>query len=406
MPRITFLYQYMYPDDVTSALHFDELSQYLASKNWYVEALPSNRSCHNKSQKYSQYDFYKGVHYKRIWRPKLNQHTFWGRLLNSIWMILCWSKIIFRRKTESPDLIVIGTDPLFSILIAIPLKFFTPNTRIIHWCFDLYPEAAIAKGIIKENSTLIKILKKMLSKAYLSCDLIVDIGSCMKSRLSKYNHKSSTIELTPWAHVEPNKIISKNRASRILMFGKAKIGLLYSGNLGEAHNFDEFLSLARLLRKNKDIHICFSIRGILKKELQESLTPEDTNITIIDFVPIDQLESHLGSADFHLVSIKEKWSGIVLPSKFFGSIAMGRPIIYSGPLNCALAKWIKKFEIGLIIDPNNIQKTIDVITDFSKNSHSFNKLKKKCHYIYNKNFSKKIILQKWYNELSELLNKS
>ena len=48
-------------------------------------------------------------------------------------------------------------------------------------------------------------------------------------------------------------------------------------------------------------------------------------------VALDQLPALLVSADAHLVTLRSPFSGIVLPSKVYGCIASGRPIVYVGP---------------------------------------------------------------------------
>ena len=32
------------------------------------------------------------------------------------------------------------------------------------------------------------------------------------------------------------------------------------------------------------------------------------------------------------MSLGDKWEGLAVPSKFFGSLAVGRPVIYAGPV--------------------------------------------------------------------------
>jgi hypothetical protein len=45
-----------------------------------------------------------------------------------------------------PDVLVVGTDPILSVLVALGVKKCWPQVRVVHWCFDLHPEGAIAEG--------------------------------------------------------------------------------------------------------------------------------------------------------------------------------------------------------------------------------------------------------------------
>lgn len=403
-PKITILYHYMHPDDVVSSMHLDGLAQDLVKKGWEVEAFPCNRGCRNQNKQYSKFEIYKGVVYKRVWRPRFSQHSFWGRIFNSLWMVLSWTKLAFRSKKRQSDIIIIGTDPIFGAIVSIPFRFFNKGISLVHWCFDLHPEGTVAMQLFSENSYLIRLVKEIMRRAYRSFDLIADLGFCMRKRLRFYNHGALEEELTPWALVEPEFTSTKNIITRRKLFGNAKIGILYSGNLGEAHDFEDFLALARSLRDCHEVHFSFAIRGNKAESFRKEVTIHDKNISFSDFASIDELENRLGSADIHLVSLKKEWTGIAVPSKFFGSIAMGRPIIYSGDKNSSIAKWIDKYQIGLVIDPNNLLKTREDILKLVNNSNKLDNLKKHCSEVYKANFSRNIVIDKWHKLLSELIN--
>ena len=42
------------------------------------------------------------------------------------------------------DAVVIGSDPSFAAVLALPLRAARPRTPILHWCFDVYPDAVEA----------------------------------------------------------------------------------------------------------------------------------------------------------------------------------------------------------------------------------------------------------------------
>ena len=68
-----------------------------------------------------------------------------------------------------------------SAAIAIPWKKIRPNTQIVHWCFDLYPEAAVADGLLPDGRLPV-LLSSIMRSAYQQIDLLADIGSCMRQR--------------------------------------------------------------------------------------------------------------------------------------------------------------------------------------------------------------------------------
>jgi len=131
-----------------------------------------------------------GVKFERVWRPTLRQACMPGRLMNAGWMIARWSFVAFNLERQ-PDVVVIGTDPVLSILVALVWRTFRPERKLSR-VFDLYPEAAYAQGVLRPSSVWAGLLRRVLIRAYASCDLIVDIGSCMRSLLNSYGRQPCT----------------------------------------------------------------------------------------------------------------------------------------------------------------------------------------------------------------------
>ena len=269
MPQALVLYHFFHPDDVVSSRHFTDLATGLAERGWEVVAKPSNRSCRDESRKYAPFETAHGLSIDRIWRPRFRQARPLGRLLNALWMLTAWSASAVR--TRSVDLLIIGTDPILSVLVAIPWKLIRPQTKIVHWCFDLYPEAAIVDGALPNSRALKAILYRLLRSAYGCCDAIVDIGPCMRTLLKHYGSAARALTVTPWALTEPLAKLRPDTAERQAAFGDVKLALMYSGSFGRAHSYEEILSIARAVRE-KSIHFTFSVRGNRTDELHASVS--------------------------------------------------------------------------------------------------------------------------------------
>src|SRR5215813_435804 len=352
MPTALVLYHYFYPDDVVSSAHISELAEGLAQRKWHVTAMPCNRGCRDESMSYPAEDKWNGVHIRRVWRPRVSQASSVGRLMNALWMILRWSlEALAPRK--APDVLIIGTDPILSVLVACVWKLTRPKTQIVHWCFDLYPEAAAADGILKPESPIYRFLRQILTPAYNSCDLIADIGNCMRERLAYYKSSVKMVTLTPWALSEPETAVEADPEERVDLFGDASLGLIYSGNFGRAHAYEEILQLARVLREQK-IKLVFSVRGNRERALREAVEHDDTNVSFCDFAPAHRLGRRLSAADIHVVSLRAEWTGMVVPSKFFGAIAAGRPVLFAGSPESAVARWIVQYGLGWILTSDNV----------------------------------------------------
>ena len=344
-PRITALYHYFHPDDVVSARHYSDLSLGLVARGWEVEVMPCNRGCRDERKTYPLYEEWRGISIRRVWRPRLPQASSMGRILNALWMVVAWCRIAIQPENRMPDVLVIGTGPILSVLVALVVKVLRPQMQNAHWVFDLYPGAAIADNWVRKESGLVRLLRPLIRRAYGSCDLIADLGPCMGERLALYGAPRRQITLVPWAIVEPDAVQAPNPRIRHQLFGDARLAVLYAGNFGRAHCHEEFLELARAVN-GSGIHFCFAVRGNCVQELKSAIRPEDTNITFADFAAESELPARLAAADVHLASLRPGWTGIVVPSKFFGSLAAGRPVIFAGEPHSAIARWIRRHNVG------------------------------------------------------------
>lgn len=401
--KIIILNQLFWPDKINTARHISELAEELVKRGWDVTALVGDRLYKDHKTKIRpEKGVWNGVNYSRINTPAFNQKKNIPRLLTSLWFLLAW--VVKIPIIANYDAVILGTNPPFSYFIVPLIKIYNKKIKILMWGFDLYPEAIIAS---KNNEIIFfeKPLKLMAKFCYRKLDVIVDIGPCMRSIYRQYYHNSREETLTPWSFVEPNRTYDPHLPTRKELFGNANLTLLYTGTIGYAHDFDLFLKLARELNKrDASIGFCFAGFGNLMNDLKSKITDLDTNISFAGFVKTDhELKNRLSSADIMLISLKDNWTGISVPSKFFSAIAMGKAVLFSGSSKSALSVWTKTYNLGYQLDNDNIYKIADTLSRIAKRPSIISKFKKNSNYTYHKEFSKKNICDNWSKLLKETI---
>ncbi|MBF0137829.1 MAG: glycosyltransferase family 4 protein [Magnetococcus sp. DMHC-1] len=402
--RVVLFYHFFHPDDVVSARLFSDLARELSARGWQVTAHTSNRLWHDPNQRIEPAsEVWEGVHIIRTSRFGLEQGGYFLRLLNAIWMMFGWTWRVLR--TPKPDIFLIGTDPQFSQLLFPLLKLVAPRTRIAWWCFDLYPEAIAADQPGSLLAGMAMMTRHLIGPLYRLIDLVVDIGPCMRHRLHAYTQRGKPITLTPWALVEPLEMDRPDPAVRTRLFGEnCRLGLLYSGSMGRAHDFELFLELMRRLRyTHPEIRLAFACRGNRLAALQAAVTPDDTNIAFAPFASEAELAQRLAAADIHLLSLRPDWDGIVVPSKFFGSLATGRPLLYAGSEKSAIGQWIQDFDVGLRVDPQQIDQVASRLQDMARHPELLHHWQRNAFAVYQQHFSRQVILNGWNAALLDLL---
>ena len=138
----------------------------------------------------------------------------------------------------------------------------------------------------------------------------------------------------------------------------------YSGNLGRAHEFDTVLAAAERLRHAPRIVFLFIGGGQRMDDLARIVKARGLDATF-RFVPYQDrtlLTHSLGVPDIHWISLKPAVEGMIVPSKFYGIAAAGRPIIAITARDGELARLVLEHECGLVVEPGQAEALADAIT--------------------------------------------
>lgn len=319
-------------------------------------------------------------------------------------MILRWSLLGMTLRPR-PDFLLVGTDPILSLLVARFWNLLSPQTRVVHWCFDLYPEAAIADGVLQQNGAVPRLLKRLLAPAYRRCSLIVDLGPCMRKLLLQYPSAARRETIVPWAIEEAANPLPMHSAERAALFGNATLALLYSGNFGRAHSCEEILSLAQELHPYGG-KLVFSVRGNRETELRKAAQASNADIQFVPFASNDKLQDRLACADIHVVTLRTAWTGTVVPSKFFGALSAGRPVLFAGDPASSVALWIREFQVGWVLTKENVSEVSRDLLEYASSPQQMEAMQRRCFLTYKTEFSREKQIKKWDRSLKALLHET
>lgn len=398
--KILLLYHFFHPDPVVSSRMFSDLACDLAEDaSFEVTVFTGNRDFKSGEKLPVREEVWQNVRIRRFSRPGLSQGNHIFRLLNSFVLQLKWLRALFREKY---DVVILGTDPQFSFLMFPWMRLLQRKARLVEWAFDIYPDAIIAMGGFM--GTLAKITLPFTRFARSFADEIWDIGDCMRKRLMRYNGKAPYFTFTPWATAGKDEIDKELTAKmRKELFGDAKLTFLYSGTVGYAHDLAPFIELARRCRQaNLPVKFCFAGHGNTYREQTASITPEDDNISLAGFASASELASRLAAADVHLISLRERFRGVVVPSKFFGSLAAGRMTLFSGDPESAVAKWIREYECGLVLDDD----TVEAIRTLCEHPELLKGFQQRAEEAYKSDFSRESVTARISQRLRKFSSES
>lgn len=400
MPRLLLAYHFFHPDQVVSARIFSDFAVEQTRRGWDVTVLTTNRSLLDSDAQFPAAEVWNGVHIHRVFRPAWSQKRPIPRLGNTAWTLSAW--FLRTLRLDSFDAIVIGSDPSFAAALAIPLRAARRRTPIIHWCLDVFPDAGEAEWT-GATRLLAPPARALMSAAYRCCDAVVDLGPCMRRRLERYGGSPRRETFTPWALVEPESPPEPDPATRRQMFGDAALGLLYAGSMSRSHDFEGLLALARACRAHAGdrIAICFACTGTNLPALKAAVRADDTNVRFVPFADEEALGPRLASADFHLGSLRPEFTGIVVPSKFFAALAVGRPFIFAGAADSSIAQWIRTYDVGMVLEPGGQDALARRLEALLHQPDQLRSARERAIAVYHQNFAKAVINDRWADLLAE-----
>ncbi len=252
-----------------------------------------------------------------------------------------------RRLNPAPEVVVALTSPP---LIGLTMQWALRKTRPKHvqWVMDLYPHVLVAHGLLRKCGVANRLLSALTRRQWRRSALIVALSPGMAAKISSEltpveAPKIVTVplwapgHLSPWPEGEPNPLRHRRGWS-----DKDTV-LLYSGNMGLGHTVTPFLELAQASRATPGLRWAFAGDGRRLAEVAAfAKSHPEARIECLPYVDQADLRAHLASADVHLVSLRESWAGLIVPSKCPAAFAVARPVLFVGPANSDPARWIRE----------------------------------------------------------------
>lgn len=243
--------------------------------------------------------------------------------------------------------LTLTTPPLLSLLGT--LIGTLRGSRHFIWEMDVYPDVAIDLNYIKSGGLVDRLAGFLADLSRRRSEGIIALGECMKERLMKRGIDPFRITVAEnWADATAIQPLPRGASDN------TQLVLLYSGNLGLAHDLHTITASMLDLRMDDRFRFLFVGSGGRREELKGFCDAHQiTSAELRPYVPRDNLSHSLSAGDIGLVTQRENCVGSVVPSKVYGLLAAGRPILFIGPANSTPARIVKRFACGWQIDCND-----------------------------------------------------
>jgi colanic acid biosynthesis glycosyl transferase WcaI len=401
--KIIFINRYFYPDESATSQILTDLAFYLSDQNYNVHIITSRQRYDNASAKLPSIDIVRNVKIYRIWTSRFGRYRLPGRFIDFLSFYVCAVIKLFIICSRD-DVIIAKTDPP---MLSIPVRAIARlrNAKQINWLQDLFPEVAMALGIMQKDSFLGKWLIKSRNSSLKNSDLNVVIGERVKERLINEGVPEDKISVIHnWADgsiIRPLSGIANPLLEQWEIAGKFIV--THSGNLGRVHDYETVIDAAKNLQQEQDIVFLFIGGGVkLEKLAQEVFTRGLENFVFKHYQPRESLRYSLGIADVHLIVLNKNMTGLIVPSKFYGISAAGKPVIFIGDSNGEIPEIIISTGSGMIVEQGDAGKLAESILKLKNDADLRKKMGLNARTVFDKRFSPDIALSEWEKTLQRV----
>ena len=250
-----------------------------------------------------------------------------------------------------PDAILCMTDPpvIGDVGLVLARRFRVPFVVISQ---DVFPEIAIELGRL-ENPLVIGLLRRTIQAYLKRADRIVAIGTTMQERLEGKGVDPGRLRVIPnW--VDTSKIVPAGkdndwaRANRLV----DRFVVMHSGNIGHAQDLETLIRAGTFLRDLDDLSIVIIGAGARQQDLRRSANVlEVDNVLFLGYQEEDLLAQSLSAADVHFVGLSLGLAGYVVPSRLYGILAAGRPVLAAVEEASETAGVVRAADCGVVLPP-------------------------------------------------------
>jgi glycosyltransferase involved in cell wall biosynthesis len=362
---MALLCEHFYPEMISTGMHMTELATRLTELGWQITvytAKPAWGTDGDASDAASKEIVYEGVRILRVPTVASQRGGLVSKGVAAVSFAVSVSWAVWRDR-RAYDGMIITTNPPF---VGVLGWFFTrvyrrPYLLIV---YDVFPEFAISLGVLRADSLLARAWRRLTAAILSNAAVVVVIGRDMAEliRGKMPARRRDRIVLIPnWSderHIRP--VPPQENGFRSEHGLQGRFVVQYSGRLGEKHNLEPLIDAARML---SDTNVLFQFvgEGAKKPKLQEMVARYGvTNVQFLPYQPMDRLAETLSAGDVSVVCLEMGHTGISVPSKAYGVMAAGTPILGMLDPVGEIAQTIKETGCGVLVDenPDDVASTI------------------------------------------------
>jgi hypothetical protein len=303
------------------------------------------------------------VRIRRVWTSRFGRHWLPGRAIDYATFYLT-AFLALLQEVRRGDVLLAKTDPPLLSVVAAPVAR-AKSAELVTWCQDLFPEIAAALGMRWAAGPVGRFLERLRDRSLRSARQNVTLCEAMRRHLLARDIPADRLAVIHnWADdnlIRPVPHDANPLRREWGLLGRRVIG--YSGNLGRAHDLAGVQAFIETMAAvDPDLVFLFIGGGAGFAELERWASARRlSGVVFRPYQPRERLADSLSVPDLHLVSLDPACEGLIMPSKLYGILAAGRPIVALADPDGSLAQFVHKLNCGLVWRKESSAQVLNLI---------------------------------------------
>ena len=353
--HLLFINRFFYPDQSATARILTDLVRGLVVQGFRVTVLTGRVGYLGGEQVLPPADTYRGVTVRRVWSSRFGRGSVVGRLADylSFYLSAAWVAI----RSKGVDCFVVLSDPPMLSVLAVLLGRLK-GWKTVCWLQDVFPEIAVQAGLLKDGR-LTGVLRWVAHWSLRGCHRVIVVGRCMERHLLRVGiPRDRVMVISNWADGDClTPVAPQDNWFRKEHGLEGRLVVMYSGNLGVVHETDALIEVVRRLQAMPEVCVLIVGEGQGKDRLEKWVRREGLKgVKFLGYQAQEALQYSLSAGDIHLVTLRPEMEGLSVPSKVYGIMAVGRPVVFIGPEGSEVAALVREAGCGEVFSPAEHKK--------------------------------------------------
>ena len=374
---------YFYPDVASTGQILTELSEGMSDTFdiTVICAVPSYSGTVEEKYKTKRIyeENYKGMKVIRVRVPEFQKSNKISRIKNLL--AYFFNSLLATFKIEKQDYIfTISQPPILGGVLGVLGKWIKGG-KLIYNIQDFNPEQTMAVGYSK-NQLLLNTVMAVDKFSCKRANKVIVVGRDMQETLrNRFNNKKvpQNVFINNWINEKEIYPLEQNH-EKIVNFKEKynlqdKFIIMYSGNIGLYYDLENIIKVIGEFKDREDVVFAFVGDGTVKDKVEDYVNENNLiNVTFIPYQDKADLIYSLNAADIHWVVNAKGIKGVSVPSKLYGVMAAGKPVLGVLDEGSEARLIVEESNCGVCIEPGNYKEISNKINYILNNKSEIKSL--------------------------------